>query len=197
MKTNWIVYCHTNKANGKKYFGITCQTPNQRWRKGNGYKQCIYFKKAIDKYGWDGFKHEIVMCGLNEANAKQAEKDYISKFNTNNAKFGYNMTEGGDGTTGRKMSDKVKEALKPYWENRKGANNSFFGKHHTEEQKQRWRLSRGRAVICLDTGVIYRSIAEAARVINRDSAAIWHCLIGKTEHCAGLKWAYVSEAKGL
>ena len=34
----FIVYMHENKINHKKYIGITCQKPTQRWRGGKGYK---------------------------------------------------------------------------------------------------------------------------------------------------------------
>lgn len=50
MRT-FYVYVHTNKVNGKKYIGITSQTPSHRWRNGNGYKHCRKFYHAILYYG--------------------------------------------------------------------------------------------------------------------------------------------------
>lgn len=35
---SYVLYCHTNKLNGKKYIGITSQVPRKRWNNGNGYK---------------------------------------------------------------------------------------------------------------------------------------------------------------
>lgn len=61
---NYTVYMHTNKTNLKRYIGITGQTVQERWRDGKGYKSCILFNRAIQKYGWDGFEHEIVASNL-------------------------------------------------------------------------------------------------------------------------------------
>lgn len=60
----YIVYAHVNKLNGKTYIGQTCQSPERRWRNGDGYKHNLYFRRAIDKYGWDNFIHlyYIVIC---------------------------------------------------------------------------------------------------------------------------------------
>ena len=56
----WLVYCHVNNVNGKKYVGITSKRPNDRWKNGYGYSRKFYFGRAIHKYGWDNFTHYII-----------------------------------------------------------------------------------------------------------------------------------------
>lgn len=56
----YSVYIHQNLTNGKRYVGITCKKPERRWGyQGAGYKSQTYFWKAIQKYGWDNFDHEV------------------------------------------------------------------------------------------------------------------------------------------
>lgn len=148
---------HTNKTNGKKYIGITSQKPKERWRNGLGYKEKhSYFWNAINKYTWDGFTHEIVADNLTEREAKRKEVELIAFYKTNchrykNPTYGYNMTDGGEGTTGWIPSEQTKknisDALKgkfvgannPNFGNHKlaGENNPNYGKKHTEEIRQK------------------------------------------------------------
>jgi len=92
---NYCVYIHTNKINGKKYVGQTCQKPEKRWNNGQGYKQNSYFYRAIKKYGWDGFDHEIVAQGLTKDEANNFERVLIKELNSINPKEGYNLQDGG------------------------------------------------------------------------------------------------------
>lgn len=62
----YCVYCHTNKINGKKYIGITSQKPQHRWKNGQGYRNNEYFFRAIEKYGWHNFTHEILYTDLSK-----------------------------------------------------------------------------------------------------------------------------------
>ena len=94
----YTVYCHENKSNGKLYFGITKCSTRRRWGNGRGYKTQHIFGKAIEKYGWDGFEHIILYTGLSEAEAKQMEIDLIREFRTQDRRYGYNITAGGDDT---------------------------------------------------------------------------------------------------
>ena len=93
----YCVYCHTNKVNGKKYVGITSRKPEKRWGKnGKGYKCCPYFYRAIKKYGWDTFTHDILFKELSKEEAESKEIELIAEWDLNNTKFGYNITKGGE-----------------------------------------------------------------------------------------------------
>lgn len=99
MEKKWKVYVHVNKTNGKRYVGITSKPKiEHRWSNGYGYKENPHFYSAIEKYGWDGFEHKVLLSGVSEKEAKMAERMLISIWRTQDAAYGYNMTSGGDGT---------------------------------------------------------------------------------------------------
>lgn len=146
MNTNdeWCVYVHTNKINRKQYVGITSRVPEIRWgSNGCGYRTTqIYFYNAIKKYGWDNFEHEIKYVNLSEDEAKSKEMELIRDLHTciyDENCNGYNMTFGGEGRTGVKASEETKRKMS---EAHKGEKNAFYGKHHTEEVKQKFREDR-------------------------------------------------------
>ena len=95
----FTVYMHVNKANQKKYIGITSQKPEDRWGSNGRHYSNQYFAKAIKKYGWDGFDHFILCEGLEEDEAKEMEIALIAEHSSNDSDFGYNCTIGGDGAT--------------------------------------------------------------------------------------------------
>ncbi len=76
----YIVYIHRNTKNNKVYVGITCQKPEHRWgQNGNGYSECPHFWHAIQRYGWDTFKHEIIAESLTHDEACAMEINLIGK----------------------------------------------------------------------------------------------------------------------
>lgn len=121
---NYCVYVHTSPS-GKKYVGQTCQKPEQRWKNGNGYLNNVYFTRAILKYGWDNFEHEIIASNLTKEEADNFEKLLIKKLNTLNPN-GYNAKDGG--SNGR-PSEETKEKM----------SKSISGKKHSEETREKLR----------------------------------------------------------
>ena len=135
----WCVYLHTNKINGKRYVGITCKQPEKRWGKnGNQYKQSSYIGKAIKKYGWDNFKHEVLLTNETFEYACAVERCLIRHYKANNPVYGYNLTSGGEKSSGVIMSDEARKrmgaAQKKRLENPE--NHPRYGAHLTDEHKQ-------------------------------------------------------------
>ncbi len=93
---SYLVYKHTNLINNKVYIGITQQNTEKRWQKGRGYKRQPHFRDAIKKYGWDNFKHEILFDNLSKEQAIEKEIELIAKYKSNNRKYGYNISKGGE-----------------------------------------------------------------------------------------------------
>ena len=129
------VYKHTSPS-GKVYIGITKRKPEYRWNKGKGYrKDQLLFYRAIKKYGWDNFTHEILYTGLSEKDAKNIEISLIRQYKS--LGMSYNITDGEDGGRGlhnkrKKMSDETKLKMS---KSRKGLlegnKNPMYGRHET------------------------------------------------------------------
>ena len=115
MKKYWV-YIHTC-PNGKKYVGITTRSePERRWAKGKGYKHNEHFYRAILKYGWDNFEHEVFEVDSAEEMYRK-EVELISFYHSNDPEYGYNHSTGGECiASGCKHSEeskkKVSEILK-------------------------------------------------------------------------------------
>ena len=69
---------------------------------------------AIQKYGWENIKHEILFENLSKEEAEQKEIELIEKFKSYNDKFGYNITKGGNysGNRTEETKRKISEAQK-------------------------------------------------------------------------------------
>lgn len=128
---SYIVYKHTSPS-GKVYIGMTCMKSKERWKNGNGYGTCRLFKRAIQKYGWESFEHEILFSGLTKEEAEAKEIEMITVYKATDKKHGYNIEKGGMGNG--KHSE---ETLWKMSENRKGKcvgkDNPFYNKHHSKE----------------------------------------------------------------
>ena len=120
---SFTVYKHT-APNGKVYIGITSQeNVNRRWQYGYGYRSQELFARAIKKYGWNAFKHEILYKGLTKEEAERIEISLIAELKANDPAHGYNIENGGNvlGSHSEETKRKISEA-------QKGAKNHMYGK---------------------------------------------------------------------
>lgn len=210
----YILYCHTNKVNGKKYIGITSTKPEKRWQNGKGYCHNSYFYSAIQKYGWDSFSHEIWYTDLTVAEANELEIAMIEKYNSANREFGYNIDLGGNqaGKVSEETRRKHREnqlGEKSHWYGKTGALNPMYGrkmsyeekeyrrilstgKKHTEESKLKMSQNHHakRKVVCVDTGEVFDSITIAANEKGLNHRHISEVCKGKLKTTGGLHWKY-------
>jgi len=138
---NYCVYKHTTPS-GKVYIGITSQNINKRWKNGLGYEGCTAFYRAITKYGWQNIKHEIVIAGLNKAEACEMEQRLIAEHKSHDPQFGYNLTLGGEhyepnGEWRKKLSASNKRYYKEHPEARERISKNQTGRALTDLQKQK------------------------------------------------------------
>ena len=141
----YCVYMHTNLRNFKKYVGITCNSPARRWQNGHGYKNNPYFYAAIQKDGWNGFRHEIIAENLTYIEASAKEYELTTFYDTTNLEFGYNCVPGGGGKPKYRSEEEKTAALKVQNHEsylRKKANKEKYAKHlesSKESHKRRYQ----------------------------------------------------------
>ena len=179
----FTVYCLTNTVNGKRYVGITSQRPRDRWQNGKHYLRHRSIRVDLERYGWDSFKKEILYSDLSEEEAKRIEIKLIEEWDLINT--GYNRHPGGEVP---KLDENARKKLSDLYS---GEKNPFYHKKHTEETKKLMRETRPqKGVVCIDTGVTYRSTREAQRQTGADHGDISKCCKGKKAIAGGLRWKY-------
>lgn len=130
---NYTVYRHT-APNGKMYVGITKHNVKRRWDCGRGYRKQPLFFNAINKYGWENFKHEILLEGLTKEQACLAEQIFIFYWGLNNRDNGYNLESGGIKNT--KLSEETKREISKKQVGRKASEETK--KRMSQAQKEVW-----------------------------------------------------------
>ena len=105
-EAHYTVYKLTDPL-GKIYIGVTGQAVEKRWNRGHGYPKKLPIRKAIDFYGWENFKKEILCEKLIRAGAEKLEKWFIAFYDSSDPEKGYNRFLGGLGK-GARMSEVTK-----------------------------------------------------------------------------------------
>ncbi|MBE8949426.1 MAG: GIY-YIG nuclease family protein [Quinella sp. 3Q1] len=124
-----VVYLILNKINGRKYVGQTVQPLEIRFDKHTRSNYAI--GRAIRKYGKENF-----YCGVIKTCASKEELDYWEKYYIATLKtkktYGYNLTDGGEGTVGL---ERTPEHCAKLAASKRGKNNPNYGKHPSNETR--------------------------------------------------------------
>lgn len=139
-----VIYKITNIINGKCYIGQTTCGFDRRYS-GNLLKNTknIYLKRSIEKYGIENFeiiKEFDTASNRDELNAKEIY--WIEYYKSNNSEFGYNLTEGGEGSIGWHPSEETRKKMSENHWDCKGENHPNYGKKLSEETKKKMSETR-------------------------------------------------------
>lgn len=173
---NWLIYCITNKIDGKVYIGLTTDLTKRlakhfsEARNGRGYR----LHEAIRMYGEINFETSVLCYCASLEEALQKEIEYVSLFDSN--ANGYNATLGGNTSpynteeslesmkvkvsralTGRTLCEQTKQKIR----------DSALGRRHTDESKEKMSKSRkGKALS--EKNKLGISIALKGRVLTEE-----------------------------
>ena len=202
---DYKIYVHT-APNGKRYVGITRQKLNRRWRYGEGYKRCVYFYKAIKKYGWDNITHQVLVDGLTKSQAEALEKQFIERWNTRDKRFGYNSRSGGNANSSLSAETIAKIKMAKRNKTPKGKDSPFYGKHPSDVTRMRMSQAKqgkyegannpkAKQVQMLDeNGNVlntFDTIMDATKFCGKSSPSMI-CMVckGKFKTAYGHRWKY-------
>lgn len=138
------IYCYHNIINGKNYIGQSVNLKARKKNFGKNYRYSgILFYNAVKKYGVDNFQYStLTHCKPEELNYYEAF--YIGRLKSNDRRYGYNCTSGGDSRYSQ--TEDTKERMRKSWteERRKkqsfnfsGKKNPNFGRKHSDEERKK------------------------------------------------------------
>lgn len=214
-----VIYKITSPT-GRIYVGKTKRPKIRVWEyRWRSKKRKSIVHDSIKGYGWEAHKFEIIE-ELPDEMLNEREKFWVKELNTFylDNPLGMNMTRGGDGGGQSWMHDI--ERRKKQSESRKGVNGTFYGRHHTEENKKlisklarernlkegrlvpEWGAEKGREiirkpVICYNKNGDFlsehKSLSSAALEYSVSSSQVSACCRGDV---TGVSGEYIFKFKG-
>lgn len=155
----------------------------QRWANGLGYRGQVFYR-AIEKYGWDNIKHEILFENISKEDAVKKEIELINLYKSNcykwnNPTYGYNATDGGDlRESGFNLTEETKAKI----------SNSNY--HNSKKRK----------IDCFDLDgrftKTYDDIASVSSDLGIERTNIVKCCRKKSEYIGGKIFRYNDETNG-
>ena len=212
-----VIYKITNKLNSMVYIGQTTRTVEERMKE-HLHRVETYVERAIAKYGIDKFEVSVIeeCATLEELNEREIY--WISFYDCIRPKGYNICTGGRNGSPGHTLSTESRAKISKAKKGRKNpispetrqkmiasrlANKkpvsaetrakisvAHKGKKLSPEicAKMSARCKNKRAVVCLETGQIFESIAAAARWANVASGTVSAAVNGRIAGAGGYHW---------
>ena len=133
--TYGFIYITTNLTNNKKYIGKCAYNRINGWEDYLGSGKIL--KQAIQKYGRENFKRDIIAEADTREELNALEQFFIAKFNACDDNNYYNIAKGGDG--GNTRLGYTEEQYIAYCKkfSKPGELNQMFGKKQSESSKKK------------------------------------------------------------
>ena len=129
------IYMLTNLITLLCYIGKTIDF-EARMGQHKRTKTKTYLSRSIQKHGWHNFKKEIIIDDVAEEALNNLEIYYIAFHNTMRP-YGYNLTRGGEGTSGYTYTTEQRENCKEA-AIRREANRDQFGTVYFDKTKNKY-----------------------------------------------------------
>lgn len=212
---NFYVYLHVKESDGTVFY--VGKGTKHRWC--ISFSRSKHWKHTASKHG---VICKIVAHNLTTEEALILEKKLITSYGRQDQKTGclVNLTDGGDGvvnyvwtdehrkkvaiaSTGRRHTEEFKQLVSSI---HKGKVLSSETKAKISKAKigSKWYLAQreaakdkgnslSRAVICLNSGVIYKSISHTAKELTLDSSGVSKVCYGKRKHYKNISFKFLDE----
>lgn len=165
-----IIYMITNIKNGKVYVGQTSKTVNVRWSQ---------------------HVHAAISLGSNTYLHKAIRKNSPSVWGISILEKFYSREE-----LNIREIFWIKEARKLTETYNLSLDGSVTARPWTEEEKKtRYNPSKPEPVICINTGIFYPSVREAAKSLNLAGSSVSGVVLGTKDSIKGLVFEYLNEEK--
>lgn len=180
-----LIYCATNKLNGKQYVGYTTLDLDIRIKrhvyKSRSKTDYFYlFKNALRKYGPDSFTWTILEHCSSVEDCYKKEIHYIKELNTISPN-GYNLTHGGNGgLQSDETKMKISKSLKGYYSENMHPVSSLSKIARQERTKKAWITKREKG-FKTRKGVKQssESCSKMSETKNKKNAIPWFNIITK------------------
>jgi len=208
MLRDWVIYKITSPS-GRVYIGKSYNFTNRlnQYKNGSHKNQPIIYR-SIKKYGFNNHKIDVIdRFNSDKIFAAGKERFWIRSYMSNICKYpnfnGMNMTDGGEGTLGIKLSDERKKAISVFNKTQRvygpGVKKTDAQKQHiskvlkgrkiSDDVKKRCRdglvLKSGKRVLCsshLDGSIIeFLCLADCANYFKATPETIRSIINGKTK----------------